>query len=132
MSFEYSIQNNYRNSWYSYGPSINSFNFYGYNNVSLSNYLYGAFGGFGGFSPFGGFGGFYGGFGGGVSGLYNMGMGFSYNSLTPIYRNVVEQNDVLQTGKIFDYKFSSVDGRVQEGERLVNSEWVGRRDPVII
>ena len=132
MGFDYSIQNTYRNVWYNYGPSINSFNFYGYNNFAIQNYLYGAFGGFGGISPFGGFGGFYGGFGGGISSFYNMGMGFSYNSLTPIYRNVLEQNDILQTGKTFDYKFSSVDGRVQEGTRLVNSQWVGRRDPVII
>jgi len=132
MGFDYSIQNTYRNVWYNYGPSINSFNFYGYNNFAIQNYLYGAFGGFGGISPFGGFGGFYGGFGGGISSFYNMGMGFSYNSLTPIYRNVLEKNDILQTGKTFDYKFSSVDGRVQEGTRLVNSQWVGRRDPVII
>lgn len=132
MGFDYSIQNTYRNVWYNYGPSINSFNFYGYNNFAIQNYLYGAFGGFGWISPFGGFGGFYGGFGGGISGFYNMGMGFSYNSLTPIYRNVLEKNDILQTGKTFDYKFSSVDGRVQEGTRLVNSQWIGRRDPVII
>ncbi|MCS7164926.1 MAG: hypothetical protein RMJ51_01400 [Candidatus Calescibacterium sp.] len=132
MSFEYSIQTTSRSSWYSYGPTIGTFNFYGYNNLLVHNYLYGAFGGFGGITPFGSFGGFYGGFAGGIGGFHNMGIGLGYSSLTPIYRNVLEQQEILQTGKIFDYKFSSVDGRVREGERIIRSELVGRRDPVII
>jgi Ca2+-binding EF-hand superfamily protein len=129
MAFDYSIQNVYRNEWYNYGPTISNYNFYGsaINYQQLLYYLYGGFGGFGGF----GFGGF-GGFGMGIANIYGGNLGFSYNSITPIYRNILEKNDIIQTGKAFDYKFSSVDGRVQEGTRLVNSQWVGRRDPVIL
>ncbi len=129
MAFDYSIQNVYRNEWYNYGPTISNYNFYGtaINYQQLLSYLYGGFGGFGGF----GFGGF-GGFGMGIANIYGGNLGFSYNSITPIYRNILEKNDVIQTGKAFDYKFSSVDGRVQEGTRLVNSQLVGRRDPVIL
>jgi Ca2+-binding EF-hand superfamily protein len=129
MAFDYSIQNVYRNEWYNYGPTISNYNFYGsaINYQQLLYYLYGGFGGFGGFS-FGGFGGF----GMGIANIYGGNLGFSYNSITPIYRNILEKNDIIQTGKAFDYKFSSVDGRVQEGTRLVNSQWVGRRDPVIL
>ncbi|MFN4220563.1 MAG: hypothetical protein ACK4GJ_06590 [bacterium] len=107
MSFEYSLELRNRNVWYNYGPSLVNRGFYGYRGVKLQNYLYGAFGGIGGF------GGFYGGFGG----IYNYGMGFGFNSLTPIYRNVFEQYDINQTGRMWDYKFDSV---------------LGRRDPVII
>jgi len=129
MAFDYSIQNVYRNEWYNYGPTISNYNFYGsaINYQQLLYYLYGGFSGFGGF----GFGGF-GGFGIGIANIYGGNLGFSYNSITPIYRNILEKNDIIQTGKAFDYKFSSVDGRVQEGTRLVNSQWVGRRDPVIL
>lgn len=110
MSFEYSIQPNYRNVWYNYGPSIGWGGFYSYSGINPLSYIYGAFGGFGAINGFGGF-------FGGVSGLYNYGMGFGYNSLTPIYRNVVESYDINQTGKMWDYKFDSI---------------LGRRDPVII
>jgi hypothetical protein len=140
MAFDYSIQNVYRNEWYNYGPTISNYNFYGsaINYQQLNSYLYGGFGGggfggFGGLSGFGGFGfGGFGGFGMGITNIYGGNLGFSYNSITPIYRNILEKNDIIQTGKAFDYKFSSVDGRVQEGTRLVNSQWVGRRDPVIL
>lgn len=130
MAFDYSIQNTYRSEWYNYGPTISNYNFYGsaINYQQLYSYLYGGFGGFGGFSGFGRFGGV----GIGLSSLYSGNLGFSYNSITPIYHNILEKNDIIQTGKAFDYKFSSVDGRVQEGTRLVNSELVGRRDPVIL
>jgi Ca2+-binding EF-hand superfamily protein len=130
MAFDYSIQNVYRNEWYNYGSTISNYNFYGsaINYQQLYSYLYGGFGGFGGFGSFGGFGGF----GMGIANIYGGNLGFSYNSITPIYRNILEKNDIIQTGKAFDYKFSSVDGRVQEGTRLVNSQWVGRRDPVIL
>jgi hypothetical protein len=129
MAFDYSIKNVYRNEWYNYGPTISNYNFYGFaiNYQQLLSYLYGGFCGFGGF----GFSGF-GGFGMGIANIYGGNLGFSYNSITPIYRNILEKNDVIQTGKAFDYKFSSVDGRVQEGTRLVNSQLVGRRDPVIL
>jgi hypothetical protein len=134
MAFDYSIKNVYRNEWYNYGPTISNYNFYGsaINYQQLLSYLYGGFGGFGfgGFGGLGGFGGFgfggFGGFGMGIANIYGGNLGFSYNSITPIYRNILEKNDIIQTGKAFDYKFSSVDGRVQEGTRLVNSQWVGR------
>jgi Ca2+-binding EF-hand superfamily protein len=114
MAFNYSIQNVYRNEWYNYGPTISNYNFYGpaINYQQLLSYLYVGFGGFGGF----GFGGF-GGFGMGMANIYGGNLGFSYNSITPIYRNIFEINDIIQTGKAFDYKFQTI---------------YGRRDPVIL
>ncbi|MEN3014472.1 MAG: hypothetical protein ABDH21_00180 [bacterium] len=130
MSFIHSVQPTDRYSWYSYGPTISSLSINSYNQLLAQVPIF--FQAFGvdnglGFSGFG-----FIGKGFSFSGIYNSGIDISYNSLTPIYKNSIEKQEILQTGRMFDYKFSSVDGRVQEGSRVINTQFVGRRDPVII